>query len=91
MALADYLTVEEKKELKELKQNMWNGSSMKEIRHYEKEIHYLLDLAEKRCYTDPQRSFTSVVELKEDINISKETLPFVINVSPNSELAKSDN
>lgn len=48
MALVDYLSMEERKKVRELKNKMVEAISIREVRHFEKEIHNLLDVAEKR-------------------------------------------
>lgn len=48
MALADYLSLEEKRKVRELKTKMLEAISTREVKHFEKEIHNLLDIAEKR-------------------------------------------
>jgi hypothetical protein len=40
--------MEEKRKVKELKQKMIEANSIREVRYFEKEIHLVLDIAEKR-------------------------------------------
>lgn len=75
MALSLYLTDEEKEEIAEYKKGILDAYSINEIEFYEAKINFILDLAEKRYFTDPIKNLSHKESLYNDIGFIKVSLP----------------